>query len=87
MRTGQPNLISPIKSEAQFSMLTRCATDPQYAAQRGIAPNVAQQMLSDHRQAGSPALIPGHVGDNQEKGPTPRVKRPGKHKHKLLGEQ
>lgn len=84
MRTGQPNYISPIKSEAQFNMLTRCSLDPDYAAQRGIAPDVAKQMLSDHQRAGAPALIPGHVGDSKEKGPTPRVKRPGKHKHKLL---
>ena len=83
MRTGQPNYISPVKSQAQFDMLTRVAADPGYAAQRGIDQATAAKMLAEHAAVGSPALVPGHVGDRKDKGPTPRLKK-GR-KFKLLG--
>jgi len=65
-------------------MLTRVAADPDYAAQRGIKPEVAAQMLKDHVSAGSPPVIPGHIGTRQDKGPTPRLKKKGRFS-KLIG--
>lgn len=69
---------SPIKSEAQLNMFTRAAADPVYAAQRGITQETALKALADHKEAGSPPVVPGHLvgGGNKEKGATPRIKKP-----------
>ena len=45
----------------------------------------ARKMLSDHAQAGSPALIPGRIGDHRDKGATPRVKKLRPAHHNLFG--
>lgn len=75
MRTGPPNYTSPIRSQAQFEMLTKVASDPQYAAARGMAPETASQLLKDHAAAGAPPLVPGRIGDHRTAGATPRTKK------------
>ena len=45
-----------IHSAAQLAMFTKAATDADYAKQRGISQELAQQHLDAHRDAGSPDL-------------------------------
>lgn len=47
---------SPIRSQAQHTMLTKAASDPDYAKQRGIMPEAAQALLDGHKAAGAPEL-------------------------------
>lgn len=50
-----------IHSAAQLAMFTKAATDPDYAKQRGITQELAQQHLDAHKDAGSPNL-PDRIG-------------------------
>lgn len=47
---------SPIRSQAQHAMLSRAATDTDYAERRGIDPKVAQSLIDQHVEAGAPKL-------------------------------
>lgn len=47
---------SPIRSQAQHTMLTRAATDSDYAQRCGIDPKVAQSLIDQHVAAGAPKL-------------------------------
>lgn len=49
-------MTSPIRSQAQHEMLTRAATDPDYAKRRGIDAAVAQSLVDQHIAAGAPKL-------------------------------
>lgn len=45
-----------IHSAAQLAMFTKAAADSDYAKQRGITQELAQQHLDAHKTAGSPDL-------------------------------
>ncbi len=45
-----------IDSAAQLTMFTKAATDPDYAKQRGITVELAQQHLDAHKANGQPSL-------------------------------
>lgn len=45
-----------IHSAAQLAMFTKAAADTDYAAQRGISQELAQQHLDAHKAAGEPSL-------------------------------
>lgn len=45
-----------IHSAAQLAMFTKAAADADYAKQRGISQELAQQHLDAHAAAGSPEL-------------------------------
>jgi hypothetical protein len=45
-----------IHSAAQLAMFTKAAADADYAAQRGISQELAQQHLDAHKAAGEPSL-------------------------------
>lgn len=45
-----------IHSAAQLAMFTKAATDADYAKQRGITSELAQQHLGAHKANGSPDL-------------------------------
>lgn len=47
---------SPIRSQAQHAMLTRAATDTDYAKARGITCEAAKALLDGHAAAGHPKL-------------------------------
>lgn len=47
---------SPLRSMAQHTMLSRAATDADYAERRGIDPKVAKSMIDQHVAAGAPKL-------------------------------
>lgn len=49
-------MTSPIRSMAQHTMLTRAASDPDYAKRRGIDAAVAQSLVDQHVAAGAPKL-------------------------------
>lgn len=46
-----------IHSSAQLAMFTKAAADADYAQQRGISQELAQQHLDAHAAAGSPSLL------------------------------
>ena len=60
-----------IRSAAQLAMFTKAAQDPDYAKQRGITPELAQQHLDAHKANGEPSL-PDRVSVAPPKG----VKQP-----------
>lgn len=72
--------VSPIRSLAQHAMMTKAAGDADYAKTRGITQQAAQQLLDDHKAAGSPTL-PDRI---EPEGATPGTKK-SSHKYKLLG--
>jgi hypothetical protein len=45
-----------IHSAAQLAMFTKAARDPDYAKQRGITSELAQQHLDAHKANGEPSL-------------------------------
>lgn len=45
-----------VHSAAQFVMFTKAATDPDYAKQRGVTQEMAQQHLDAHKANGNPVL-------------------------------
>jgi hypothetical protein len=47
---------SPIRSQAQHTMLTRAASDADYAKRRGIEQTTAQSLIDQHVAAGEPKL-------------------------------
>lgn len=47
---------SPLRSRAQHTMLTRAASDADYAKRRGIDQGVAQSLLEQHVTCGEPDL-------------------------------
>lgn len=49
-------MASPIRSQAQHAMLTKAASDPEYAKLRGITQDDARDMLQAHIDSGSPTL-------------------------------
>lgn len=64
---------SPLKSMAQHAMITRAATDADYAKSRGITCEAARSMLDAHEAAGAPKL-PDRVETKAPQAKAPRAK-------------
>jgi hypothetical protein len=76
---------SPLRSQAQHTMMTRAASDPDYAKKRGIEQSTAQDLLDQHAAAGSPKLPERVEADTRGSQRATPQKRQKPQKLRLLG--